>query len=537
MRAPFEGKAVLVSLRCYQRLLAVYPKCHRRDYGLPMAQLFRDQCRDAWRESRSWGLVALWLRVLPDLVKTSFLEHLSAMKARKSMVEKISELTKINPSPLRTFFTVFIVVFLLVFVTSALVTFLLPESFRSTTRVKVDRNAATSAGPNESPAPSSVYDPYFLQTEFEVIQSEVVLGKVIETLDLNAEWGKRYAGGAKLKTPETMALLKSRLDLRPVRSTTLIEISVYGEERDEPAAIANAIAEAYREYRLRQQFELAGPGLAALKNQFEEQDRKVREAQAQVDQFRRELEISELDPAADSAAGTLDAETVRQLQAQLIGSKSQLAKEEIQLKELKRLGSEQRRDAIQTVVGGDGELSTLLSERDLAQQKLAGLAKDYAPEHPEYQKARIMADEMAKRISQRVDGIMIGLETRVRALQSTTDRLQAELENARLEDIKKAERSRPYFEAKRRLDELTRFRSVLGLKLTSEKLDMNLPKSSMVEIIDRAMPATRPIRPNKAFNLFLGAVAATLLGTMVGGAAAWGRVRVRRKTPSSAAAA
>src|ERR1051326_6740135 len=107
MRAPVESRAVFVSLRCYERLLALYPERHRREYGFPMSQLFGDQCRDAWRESRSWGLITLWLRVLPDLVKTSVLEHLSAMKARKSMIEKISEITNVNPAPLRTFFTVF----------------------------------------------------------------------------------------------------------------------------------------------------------------------------------------------------------------------------------------------------------------------------------------------------------------------------------------------------------------------------------------------------------------------------------------------
>ena len=32
----------------------------------------------------------------------------------------------------------------------------------------------------------------------------MVLGKVIEALNLNVEWGKKYYGGETLKTPETM---------------------------------------------------------------------------------------------------------------------------------------------------------------------------------------------------------------------------------------------------------------------------------------------------------------------------------------------
>ena len=74
----------------------------------------------------------------------------------------------------------------------------------------------------------------------------MILGKVIETLDLNRRWGKRYGGGAALKAAETLSLLKARIDLRPVRNTSLIQIRVFGETADEPARIANEIAKVYQ---------------------------------------------------------------------------------------------------------------------------------------------------------------------------------------------------------------------------------------------------------------------------------------------------
>src|SRR6266436_2403516 len=139
--------------------------------------------------------------------------------------------------------TVILAVFLLVVITATLVTFILPESFSSTTRIKIERDVTDVPGMSDRPAMPG-YDPYFIQTEFEVIQSELILGKVITELDLNKEWGKKYAGGETLKTTETMAVLKSRLDLRPVRNTELIEIRVFSERPEEAAKIANAIAEA-----------------------------------------------------------------------------------------------------------------------------------------------------------------------------------------------------------------------------------------------------------------------------------------------------
>src|ERR1700720_3703545 len=97
--------------------------------------------------------------------------------------------------------TVILAVFLLVVITATLVTFILPESYSSIARIKVERDQSDINGFTDSRM-SGVYDPYFIQTEFELIQSEVILGKVIADLDLNNQWGKKYAGGQPLKTPE-----------------------------------------------------------------------------------------------------------------------------------------------------------------------------------------------------------------------------------------------------------------------------------------------------------------------------------------------
>src|SRR4030095_13098107 len=83
--------------------------------------------------------------------------------------------------------TVILAVFLLVVITATLVTFILPESFSSTARIKIERDQSdiVELQRNSSGSPGGVYDPYFIQTEFEVIQSELILGKVIDALDLN----------------------------------------------------------------------------------------------------------------------------------------------------------------------------------------------------------------------------------------------------------------------------------------------------------------------------------------------------------------
>src|SRR5260221_4173613 len=67
--------------------------------------------------------------------------------------------------------TVILAVFLLVAITTTLVTFILPESFASTVRMKVEKDNGDVADFSGRYA-NSGFDPYWVQTEFETIQSK-----------------------------------------------------------------------------------------------------------------------------------------------------------------------------------------------------------------------------------------------------------------------------------------------------------------------------------------------------------------------------
>lgn len=159
----------------------------------------------------------------------------------------------INSNPVRSAislsvgFTVFLAVFLLVVITTTLVTFILPETFASAARIRIDQPMPGPPGEtNAALLAVNSYDPLLIQTEVEVFQSELVLRPVIVDLDLSVVWGIRFAGGEKLKTTECLELLKQRLDVRPVRGTSLLEVRVYSDAPDETAQLANAIVESYR---------------------------------------------------------------------------------------------------------------------------------------------------------------------------------------------------------------------------------------------------------------------------------------------------
>src|SRR5207247_1811917 len=96
-------------------------------------------------------------------------------------------------------------------------------------------------------------------------------------------------------------------------------------------------------------------------------------------------------------------------------------------------------------------------------------------------------------IDNRVDGIMEGLAAKVASVAEGLTNLQKEVDGATSNDIEKAKKYRPYFEKKQEVEELQRFRQVLTLKIASEQIDQNLPKSTMVVIMDEAKPGLKPV--------------------------------------------
>ena len=388
-----------VSEKIYRRLLRAYPKPHRAEYGAAMAQLFRDQCRDAWNDSGNWGLLKLWLRVLPDLVSTSILERLAAMKGKKSMNDKLANLFGFRTVPAMIFFRVFVAVFLLAVVTSVVVTFIMPEAYASTARIKVTQDTAAT------PTVTAGYDPYFLQTTFEIIQSPVVLDPVIDRLKLNEKWGKQYNNGVALKTTDTLQILQQRLALQPVRNTYLINVTAYSEDRNEAAQIANAVAESYKDYRMERRSTLITQDMGKLQTQYKQEDEQITAAQASLDQLRRDLKIDDQDPKALTASSAL-------------------------------LPQEQS-----------------------------------------------------------------------------------------------------YWDKKRDLAKIIEFHKLLQAKITSEKIDIQIPVTSMAEIVDTAKPGHAPVRPNKPLNIALGAGLGFLLALIIGGISALVALLIRKRTSNISSAA
>jgi capsular exopolysaccharide synthesis family protein len=411
--------------------------------------------------------------------------------------------------------TVIISVFLLIAITATIVTFILPESYSSIARIEINQDSAEIATFGGMPASSAMgYDAYFIQTEFQKMQSEKVLGRVISMLDLNNKWGVKYAGGVPFKTEDTMQILKSKLNLSPERNTKLIDITVYSEDKNDAADLANGIAEAYRDYRLALRNTNTMVGIRALEGEFQEQQERIQTAQTNVDKLREQLKIVDTDPNSLAPSPTLTQEMLQHLHSQLIEDQKTYMELKVTLTDLEALQATnpaQLRDVLPTVTG-DGALSGLLDKLHEAEQVYVTKTNGYSPANPEIISSLSMQTKLNEQIDDRVRGIMIGLASKVKSTKASLDELGARLEAAKTNDYEEAIRGQPYWQAKRELENWRDFQKLLQAKIAEEKLNLDVPKNSMVTIIDQAKPGKSPVRPNKTLNIILGLVIGLVVG-------------------------
>ncbi|MBI3414089.1 MAG: polysaccharide biosynthesis tyrosine autokinase [Verrucomicrobia bacterium] len=406
--------------------------------------------------------------------------------------------------------TVILAVFLLVVLTTTLVTYMLPKFYQSSVRIQVEKDVS-DVTPFGGMNTSSSFDPYFIQTQFELINSKEVLNKVIEAKSLNSRWAAKYGTeGQPLKTSQTYTFLKRNIELRQTRNTSLIEIRVSNEIKEEAAELANAVAEQYSHWRLTNELARASSGILALEAELKIKNEELGLLQDKVDTMRKEKNIAG-DPPEGGGGATMEPETVRKLENIKIESESMYTRLNTLYLELTALSRPELEKTLPTA-NPDTLLNDLLLKQASAEQSLVQLEKELTEENIEVKKARAYLAEIRRQIDNRLDGVLRGIKSMVAAAQAQFKQADEMLEKAKRTDIDRAHELSDYFKTRRQLETQKRMRDALGMKITQEKIDVKIPRSAVVMVIDKAEPGVRPVRPNIPLNIALGVIVGLLVG-------------------------
>jgi len=406
---------------------------------------------------------------------------------------------------IRVRFVVILLVFLITAVTTTVVTFLLPPTYMSLSRISVEKDTSDIAPLLGMQSGPTAFDPYFIQTEFEKIQSQKVLDKVVAKCDL----AESLVLGKSLNESEARKILEKSIDVRQYRNTSIIELRAYDRKPTKAQEIAQALASEYQNHRSNLQKDRVKKGIESLKTRMEEINTEITSMQSDVDRFRTELGIS--DAAGEESYSIIEPEIVRRYEVELITAKGVLTTQSSLLDGLKGQSPEELRASILTA-HPDAQLDALTREFHTGQITLANQSIDLGDEHPRIKGLKKVVATLEGQINDRIKGILAGLELRVQSSKAQVEQLQRDVEDAKKRESDMREQGREYFNAKRELANTTRIRDTILLRVMQEEVDLELPKESTVEIIDDADLPIRAVRPNIPLNISLGVVVGLILG-------------------------
>jgi len=360
------------------------------------------------------------------------------------------------------------------------------------------------------------FDPVFFQTEFEMIQSKKVLYPVIMKLGVANRLSKamELPDGSINDDQAFMIFRKNYLEVRPFRNTKLIEVVCTSVKPEEAALYANSITDSYEEFRRGEITGRSDSGLKALDGEVQKQKKLVQEAAARIETLRRDLKIDELPGATSQVQSTtLSDMEIQRKESMLSELRADMISRKVRLEKVADLSIEQLESTLPALQLEDSTTASTKQQYLQALQNVASMQKQgYGKKHPEMQGAIRVVSERRDQLNKLVTGIRRALAIDLSVAQAKVEGLEKEVNDLRTqlrED--RTDRLAPYNEARRDFETQSQLLEVLTSRYRQQSVESRI-ETRPVQIINRAEPGVRPIKPNMKLNLSLSLVVGVVLG-------------------------
>ena len=405
---------------------------------------------------------------------------------------------------------VILAVFLLVVITTAVITQFQPESYSSLARMKVEKDTPLTQLMMGSGPMTPAFDQYFLQTEFQVIRSPKILNEVIKSLKLARVYAQRDKQPGELPIQDAYETLSREVDITQFRNTAIIEITAFNEDRELAASIANKIAEIYGNYRNKYRTGRSDKAWEALTNKLAGYEKEVSEAREKMDKLRIELKVPEEIADSGQVQG-LSAQELSRMTGVIQDYQTRITRNNRLLEQLGLLKGDRLLNAL-VVANPTSELNTLISARNSASRQASGLSPDFGPDHPEVIRWSLQISKLDEQLDATVQGILSGMRSTLEAEKAAMENQKTYLQETIEKNSQDTQRFRPYIVQRNEFESARRIRDGIKIRVAQEDIDRDLSSTSSVETINEALPGTNPVRPKKAVNITIGVVFGLILG-------------------------
>ena len=396
-----------------------------------------------------------------------------------------------------------ILVFLLVVITAAVVTYFMPKQFLSTVTMQIRQNNTYIQVFSEGRGQG--FDPRFITTQFEIIQRKEMLYPVIDSLGLMQKWGMGSKEAAYIR-------LRDSLLMREIRNTELILIGVYSGDRKEAALIANTIAEEYQRKTLSEQKQWVDRSLAQLQEEVTKQQVKVDALKAAAAKQRIENGISDLNPDSMEEGIQLEGDVLRSVDQQVSTERLRVASARAKYELISNMADDHIMRSLVTLEIQDPTIQLVLPQfQEASSEEARLLGSGLGPNHPMVKALRAKKGVMESQLKDQIVVLRKTLAANLKIAEESLKNLEGSLEISRGAQQSSKTRSSPYYEAKNNYLQAKRVLEAAEMKLSTENMDRTMPQNP-AKIWELAEPSDVPARPRVWLNIMLGAVVGLVFG-------------------------
>lgn len=393
-----------------------------------------------------------------------------------------------------------ILTFLLVVITTGVVTYFLPRQYMSTAVIEVQQNDVNLEIFGNS-ATGNRWDPRFATQQFQIIQRKEVLDPVIERLGLNTKWREEY----DLRTKDQIyEKLRRMLDVREIRNTDLIQISVFSTDPNEAATLANAITEEYQRRRTAEQQNWAYKSLATLEDEVNKQRKRVEELRAEAAKIRIESGIIDLNPETVEDPGTAQDRVLMSVEEQVSTERLRVSALQAKYDLISQMTDDQILRSTRELQIEDPTILQFLPVYQEGKAQIAHyLSSGLGENHPTVQALQARIQVIEEQLKDQVTALRKTLSSNLEIARRSLENLEAQLERSRNEQQQIRTNAAAYAEAKNNYIQAKKILEAAELRFSAEMMQRTMPRNPAI-IWERAEPAEFPARPRVLLNMILG---------------------------------
>lgn len=413
-----------------------------------------------------------------------------------------------------------LLVFLLVFVSCAVITKMMTPRYTSsmTAEVMPPREIINVANNSMDPINAVMSETSsYMQTQFEIMVSQQNLIAIANKLDLPNEW----------KTDEASAagMLSGMIKVMPRKNTNLVDISVENSDPRVAQQICQAVVDCYRELREEKESAVINEAInkryEVLRSRQDELERKADVVRQFIRTGRYIANIwNESGMGTPQSTGAEEI-TLQKLNDQRLILDSEIANMMVHIDKLQNLKDEEllsyvTRTGLLTAESYCSakvrELNSQYSKEEDERNKM--LLMGYGEQHPVLLRLEEQHSSTREQLYAELLGMRDAMVDQLDVKRSESNSLKERYEEAKkllkdktLEDQKVKSALQEYAAEKQRYDRLEN-------DYIADKMRMLAPRACM-EVYSRPGVASVPTSPNYRLNLIIGAVLGCILGVVV----------------------